>query len=444
MLITRIRVGYGYFICSLRWCSWCFLYCQISNTSLYQPCILHLNSTTSSTPPPLLQFSLFYTHPLTPIDTPLHVCAYRNSAEAAQLLINKGANILAPNVQKNTPLHKACLHDHMEVLAMMLKARPRLNTLGKYKLTPLQTASKSGALQCVRLLLDQGADMDFHFKGTLTAQELSKDQATKQVFDQFVLDQETRKDNKTDFIQEALEKSLYLAVQTGDHQEVAKLLDLGVKPAYESAEGISVFHLAALHRLPTTLFQVMLSQDKKETIPLFPPRNKNKDSVLHYACYSNADSVPLLLDFGASIQALNQHGYPAMFEAAWTNATGALKDVLDAGMDVDARGKFGEHMTSLHVAAQAGSKDVAALLVDAGASVDAVTSQDKSTALHIAAMHDSVGVIRVLLDAQASKAALNAQMQTPYDVATSEKAKALLAVETESNYDWLLNNEAKH
>ena len=86
-------------------------------------------------------------------------------------------------------------------------------------------------------------------------------------------------------------------------------------------------------------------------------------------------------------------------DAAMNGDIEAVRSLLRSGADVNAA--QGDGMTALHWAAQAGDRQLAEILVYAGARLDAGTRIGRYTALHIAAREGRHEVARVLVEAGA-------------------------------------------
>ena len=91
---------------------------------------------------------------------------------------------------------------------------------------------------------------------------------------------------------------------------------------------------------------------------------------------------------------------PATVDTAARNGDkAAVRDLLRHGANVNTRS--GDGMTALHWAAERGDADIVAMLVDAGANVDATTRLGDYTPLLLAAKDGHAPVVELLLEAGA-------------------------------------------
>ncbi|CAN0491049.1 unnamed protein product, partial [Scytosiphon promiscuus] len=122
----------------------------------------------------------------------------------------------------------------------------------------------------------------------------------------------------------------------------------------------------------------------------------NGNFVLHLAVnISNQNSVLALLEHGAHVNAVGQHGYTALDMAAMNNDPRTLESLIAAGADVNLRNH--KHDTvPLDLAAVTGSVAVIDLLVRNRANLSAVNNSGL-TALHHAATLGQVGSIKELI-----------------------------------------------
>lgn len=94
-----------------------------------------------------------------------------------------------------------------------------------------------------------------------------------------------------------------------------------------------------------------------------------------------------------------------------------IRDILDAGFDVDTPvHKRGGH-TALHKAVMLGEREVVGFLIENGADVNLPMDSGGTTSLHWAANSGHVEISTLLLDAGADTEALNVDGLTPAGVA---------------------------
>ena len=88
---------------------------------------------------------------------------------------------------------------------------------------------------------------------------------------------------------------------------------------------------------------------------------------LHFAAVDgNVESVNLLLDRGAKINAATQDGWTALHFACLRGDKGLVQLLLDRGADVDTTTMTG--VSALSIATSEGDRDIIELLLDRGAS----------------------------------------------------------------------------
>ena len=114
-------------------------------------------------------------------------------------------------------------------------------------------------------------------------------------------------------------------------------------------------------------------------------------------------------------------------DAARRGDEAAVRDLLSHGADVQTAHPDG--MTALHWAAQGSFVAVAAVLIDAGANLDAVTRIGHHTPLHVASTTGHVDVVRVLLAAGSDATARTSSGVTPLHLAArAGNAQAVAAL----------------
>jgi ankyrin repeat protein len=92
--------------------------------------------------------------------TPLHLAAFFGALDAAQLLIDSGADLQAVsrNSLHNTPLHAATAGGHTDIALLLIERGADVTVRDAGQHTPLHIAAESGLTDVVKALLAGGAD----------------------------------------------------------------------------------------------------------------------------------------------------------------------------------------------------------------------------------------------------------------------------------------------
>ncbi|KAJ0410094.1 hypothetical protein ATCC90586_004944 [Pythium insidiosum] len=137
--------------------------------------------------------------------------------------------------------------------------------------------------------------------------------------------------------------------------------------------------------------------------------------LLLAADQDNADMITTLLAHGADPNdtRADDHSTALHLAVEWNN-TAVLRQLLDAGADVDAAASSGE--TPLHTAVLHGHLEAVEALLDVGADMTATTDEG-STPLHLAARECHVDILELLLERGADLRAQDDDGRTPLHVA---------------------------
>ena len=129
-------------------------------------------------------------------------------------------------------------------------------------------------------------------------------------------------------------------------------------------------------------------------------KNEKQESPLHYACASGAlDVVKMLVEAGVGVRATDLKGATCLILAAYSVHTETVRYLVGLP-HVDVNHRSSENSTALHSAAANEATDVAQVLIDAGADIDAVDGTGCSP-LSRACASGALGNVKMLVRAGA-------------------------------------------
>ncbi|TVU14115.1 hypothetical protein EJB05_37561 [Eragrostis curvula] len=92
--------------------------------------------------------------------TPLHAAAMNGHSDAVRLLLSKGAPV-DPLADDYTPMHFALGGDHHQALGVLLDHGANPSKMNHRLFAPLTAACGNRCLECIKLLVQAGADVNF-------------------------------------------------------------------------------------------------------------------------------------------------------------------------------------------------------------------------------------------------------------------------------------------
>jgi uncharacterized protein len=115
--------------------------------------------------------------------TPLHLACFFGQLEAAEVLIQQGADANAVSPSRIAVINSAAASRNAEVLKLVLQAgaNPNLQQQGGY--TALHEAAMHNSVERAQALLDAGADRAIRSDDGLTAAEMAAQKGSKEVLE---------------------------------------------------------------------------------------------------------------------------------------------------------------------------------------------------------------------------------------------------------------------
>ena len=302
--------------------------------------------------------------------TPLHLASYHGGFKVARLLLNRGVNINGRDKKGRTPLHEVLtkLDDSfpdyfVDAVKFLLDHGADVGAKDDNRSTPLHVASEYGNVKATRLLLDHGARVD----------ALDNDHETP----------------------------LHFASREGNAEVAHLLVGHGASINARNNEGQTPGHL--LLAMDSDDLDIGIIRFFLERGADVNAADNNHSTLLHEALYSgSAEAARLLLEHGANINARNNEGQtPRHLLLAMDTEDidiDTIRFFLERGADVDAVDN--DHSTLLHKASYSGNTEVARLLFEHGANINAL-NKDGQTPQHLLAMVSEdldVDTIRLFLE----------------------------------------------
>jgi ankyrin repeat protein len=327
--------------------------------------------------------------------TALMAVARTGRVEPARLLIDAGADVnAAERWGGQTALMWASAQGQTEVMALLIEkgadvnaratvrdwerhvtAEPRIKELASAGLTPLLYAAREGCVDCARILVEAGADIDLADPDGVTP--------------------------------------LIMALLNAHFDAAAYLIEAGANPNRWDWYGRTALYAAADLHIPPQggrrefpsldqhsgldVARMLLERgaDPNLRLKLIPPEramvadrvlddhviNVGTTALIRAAYGADVEMVRLLLEHGADATVRSSHGVSAVFAAAATGGTrgrtkseadiiASLEMLIPAGADVNWVDRLGR--SPLHMAVRMNWLEVAAYLVEHGADVNAV------------------------------------------------------------------------
>ncbi len=336
--------------------------------------------------------------------TALMVVARTSNVDAAQLLLKRGADVNAKEAWRGqTALMWAVAQSQPAMVALLVKrgaevnvrsvvndwerqvtSEPRFQARPAGGMTPLLYAARQGCLECARLLVDAGANVNLADPQGVTPLITATNNFSFDVA-AYLLEKGANP-NKWDWWGRT---PLYLAV------------DLNTIPHGGRSDRPSLDHTTSLELIGLLL---KAGANPNAQLKLFPPfrdqqADRGKDGMLtigttpllRAAKAGDVPAVALLLDAGANPNLPNVQGItPVMAAAGLGSGTGdtrglfttqgaavdTLKLLLAKGGDINAGNQRGQ--TALHGAALWGWSDVVQFLAGNGANLEAKDANGKT------------------------------------------------------------------
>jgi ankyrin repeat protein len=334
-------------------------------------------------------------------EPPLFMAVKADSHSTIVALLAAGASIDARDSQGNNGLHAAVRWDAINAAQTLISRAANVNAHALNGKTPLHDAIRWGIIRMETLLIGNGADLEARdnegntpFMESIIAGYI----ASAERLNTMGVDV-TIRNNRGD-------TPLHIAVAQDRLDMVSLLLGWGAK-------------IHARNIVEKTPFQVALATSQRMVAALLTPQwigvaDDNGRSPLHIAVLSDASAEMLktIIDMGARVSAIDLDGKTSLRLALERDKWEHAKLLADAGSNVFV--VAGDGKSPAEIAIAKGREAINAIF-----SGTAIASQDSAgnTILHYAAQMGSPDLVALLIDLGASKTARNISAESPGDVA---------------------------
>ena len=278
---------------------------------------------------------------------PLIDAAKNGDKEVLRTLIQKGANVNAPEGDGSTALHWASYRDDLETADLLIRAGAKVNAANDLGVTPLWTAGQNGSEAMVRRLLEAGANPNAALLSGETPLMVASRTGNPKVVDLLIAKGANVNAHGT-----RSQTALMWAVSE-KHPEVVKIL---------------IAHRANINARSDSWKQVMAVEPHG-----YLPYNReipagNETALLFAARVGDLASAKLLVAAGANVNDTDAWGVSATTLAAHSDYRDVVEFLLDQHADPNA---MAAGFSPLHDAIMHRDEKMVSALLDHGADANA-------------------------------------------------------------------------
>ena len=366
----------------------------------------------------------------------LHYITATGSEQMLQFLLQHGADVdIKEKEHGNSPIFMAVQVDRPDMLKILIEAGADLTLNNKIGRTLLHSLAARGKIDYIKLLLENGADIDVGKPGTtplMTAADLGEDDTMifllENGADINILNINAPKLSRSMLSKPYATETLKILTEYG--------FDINTKPASAEPLLFSLFNTGA--KMKNGLREnVQLLLDAGMDVNA---TDKEGNTVLHFAakkCYmdpaGSVELVGMLIPYGADVNRTNAKGQTPLdiMLNPYVRSCGSkelIRLLAENNTHLNDTDRYG--CNSLHNAVVLGWADIVILLASKGADIENRTNdmQGQKTPLHSAIYEKHADVVKALLDAGANIEARDKNERTPLMTAVASEKMELIQI----------------
>lgn len=360
--------------------------------------------------------------------TSLHLCVPESHIELAKYLLSQGADVNAYHGSNRPALLLAVEHSSVPFIKLLISWGAILNIrTGDKKLSALHIAAGCGIPEVIKILLDDGLDVnDLDADGNTPLMKCVAGATPVEEVARILLDRGAHPSH-------ANTAGLTPFVRSGSTGTPAIIRLLAARGAITNAkldDGYTALHIASVAG-KADLIEAIVEVDRS----LLNQVDNIGWSPLHQAVLGkHALAVDKLISLGANLTARLPDGRTPLMVAAKNGCVEQIEQLAKAGVPLEAKSNV--ENTAVHYAANEGQNRCLSELIRLGARIG-VYEENGHTPLTLAAMSGFIETMKIILE----KGEYNTNINTP----TKTNHSALYCASQHgqvSAVKWLLNNGA--
>jgi ankyrin repeat protein len=353
--------------------------------------------------------------------TPLYAAAGGGHEAIVRVILDSGAdpNLRSPGYYEFA-MHVAAVHGHEAVVRLLLQSKADVNIQGGEQHTALQAAVSTGQAAMVRLLLDQGADINLL---KVEGRHALYDAADKGY--EGIISCLLAAGVDVNHHSKSWGPAIWAAAANGHKTIVRLFLDLKANVNLHG-KGVGSALQVAAENGHEAIVRLLLDSNADSTIQGPYPTIPN--TALQSAVAKGHESIVRLL--------LSANPVPKTSTGQYSNSGRDFEGTpqqlsIDAASDLD---------QALYIACKEGHEKLVQVLLDAGASVNAL--RGGTSALSYAATNDDMGIMQILLNVAGVQVdAREGLNQTALQFASRHSNQQVVQMLLDSGADPMLGDE---
>lgn len=269
--------------------------------------------------------------------------------------IKKGKDLQIVNGDGFTPIHIAVKNGHLKIVDFFLKEKIfDVNEKSQFGYTPLHIACENGELECVKILIENEANLDAkNNNGDFPIHKAAYRGYTE------IINYLALSGSKLDPKNFNFDTPLHLLSFYGHSEALEMMIKKKAKINVKNKNDNTALHLASKHD-HLKCIKVLL-----ENNIYFNTKNENGYTALILACYHGHEKICNELIKFCGLEESDQFGWTALHWAAHFGHGGCVRALVGKGANIEAKSKVGD--TPYNNAKAHFQEDTAKLLLELGA-----------------------------------------------------------------------------